>query len=606
MRALLLLLLPVFAIAQDAEVPARAVNQAIDRGVAWLLAHQQLDGTWDYGNAARPGHTALCAYTLVKSGLSPEHHAVQRAMKVVQGFQPERTYDTALCILALAAHDPEGNEELIQELVDQLVDWQHDTGWGYPEGADLSNTQYAALGLWAGANAGARVTTRTWSDLISATLRYETKGGFGYRPDGGAPTGSMTAAGVAVLAICRDQLGLKDTNKDRRRWKKVQDPIEAGIRWLDDNWSVINNPGRGRSHLGYYLYGLERVGALAPTPVIGRHDWYKEGAAALVRGQGDKGHWGPMLGAGHEQTCFALLFLRRATMPVTGGLHTSGGKRFETTGVQDAQVHIAASGENPIGMWFNGIPGSLEDKLKWSDGGIRISRVIWRVDGIERMRLAGDEERASGHERFAYEYKFDRPGKHTLQAEVHALAPPQQDSRGRTYPATLRILHSPELEVHVENACEPWMLANAADRALNLMKESGARVTASSARRGFPAHNVLDGHQARSWVAEPGDESPTLTFQFETPPKVNTIVIGHAREHPVRAGRWARALEVEVYVNGERHRLRMHGDERRKGRLELPDSVRLLDLEVKMPIRAPGAKGEKSVGIAEVEIQYVR
>jgi hypothetical protein len=44
--------------------------------------------------------------------------------------------------------------------------------------------------------------------------------------------------------------------------------------------------------------------------VAGR-DWYREGAAWLVEAQRPEGHWGTV-----DETCFALLFLRRAT--VTG------------------------------------------------------------------------------------------------------------------------------------------------------------------------------------------------------------------------------------------------------------------------------------------------
>lgn len=606
LRALVLSTLLAAIAAGQGPAPG-AVNVAIDRGVSHLLRSQHLDGTWDYGQEPRAGHTALIAYTLVKSGLSREHHAVQRVMAHLQGARSELTYDTALLILALAAHDRERHGRQIQELVDQLLEWQKPTGWGYPSGSDLSNTQYASLGLWAGARAGADIPDRAWYDLIAAAGQYRAdRGGFGYSPGGGAATGSMTAAGVGVLAICRDMLALKPSGKDRRRYQKVQGWIDEGLEWLDRNWSVTQNPGRGRSHLGYYLYGLERVGALAPTETIGDHDWYAEGASFLVQQQSPQGHWGSSLGGGHPQTCFALLFLRRATMPVSGGLHLTGGRRYSTP--NDAPgVRIAASGDNPMGVWLTGFGADLQGELAWPNGGgVRVARVLWIVDGVEVAAIEGDEARPAGQERYEHQVRFDEPGAHTVRAQVQVLRPPVTDSAGRRYPATLKVLDSAPLTVQVEDACPDWMLDNARDRSRNLVPLAGATARASSSRGGSGAARAIDQHQARSWIAEATDPTPTLELTFAEPQEANVILVGHARSTPLDPGRWARALEVDVYVNGKRHRLRMHSDERRKGRLELRRSVEVRDLKLVVPFAAPGRGGEASVGFAEVELQLQR
>lgn len=586
------------------------VNLAIDRGVAWLLESQHLDGSWDYNGDPRPGHTALVAYTLIKSGLSHEHHAVRRVMVHLEGEYPDKTYDVALMILALSAHDPKAHEQRIQDLVDQLLEWPVPGGFGYPGGAgDLSNTQYAALGLWAASKAGARVPQRAWFELIQATLGYRTPGGgFAYRQGDDRATGSMTAAGVAVLAICGDRLGLSSRVSDRRRAKKVDDGIAGGLEWMADNFSVQENPKVGRGHLAYYLYGLERVGALVGVDRIGDHDWYAEGASFLVRGQSAAGHWARSVGGGTVQACFALLFLRRATAPVTGGLHRSGGRRYDQQDAE-ADVRIAASGENPIGMWLAGFGREASARLEWEGDkgrGPRVVRVVWLVDQVEVARLAGDEQRAGGDERFAHQAEFSEPGTHLIQAEVHVLRPPYSDSSGRTYPATLKILGSASIEVEVVNACAAWMLDNARDRSRNLMPLALPQVSASSTRAGNRAQQAVDQHQSRAWIANAADARPSLNIQLRTPQEANVILVGHARSTPEDPGRWARALEVEVYVNGVKHRLRMHSDERRKGRLVLPKPVRIRELKLVLPLSAPGRGGERSVGLAEVELQLQR
>lgn len=89
----------------------------------------------------------------------------------------------------------------------------------------------------------------------------------------------------------------------------------------------MNDPG--------YLYGLERAGDLLGLRFFGKHDWYREGAEFLIGAQQAGGSWpGVAKGAPNAhgetellRTCFALLFLKRATIPpsvplgpvVTGG-----------------------------------------------------------------------------------------------------------------------------------------------------------------------------------------------------------------------------------------------------------------------------------------------
>jgi len=60
------------------------------------------------------------------------------------------------------------------------------------------------------------------------------------------------------------------------------------------------------------LYGTEK---------FGDHDWYLEGAKSIVRSQKDDGSWGS--NANDEkneiQTCFAILFLKKATRAIATG-----------------------------------------------------------------------------------------------------------------------------------------------------------------------------------------------------------------------------------------------------------------------------------------------
>jgi len=176
------------------------VNNAIARGVDFLVRQQRLDGSWaGHQDTYRNGQTALSLYALLKSGVSSKHQSVRRAVAFLRSGTPRRTYETACQILALLALDDRSHEEWIQELVDRLAGWEKG-GYSYPKGAiDLSNTQYGALGLWAASKHGYKVSDKLWSHIADRTLRHQEQtreaygpAGFGYRIGSNA-TGSMTA-----------------------------------------------------------------------------------------------------------------------------------------------------------------------------------------------------------------------------------------------------------------------------------------------------------------------------------------------------------------------------------------------------------------------------
>jgi len=173
-------------------------------------------------------------------------------------------------------------------------------------GGDNSNSQYALLGLRACHDAGIVLpreviekAQRWWRECQCGSAGGSTAGrGWDYR-QGGKAYGSMTAGAVGALTICDFILG--------QDWKK-DDRVNAGVHWLRENFSVTENPGHGRAQHYYYLYGLERAGMLYGTETFGKREWYAEGAQLLLDQQRGDGSWN-----GPVDTCFAILFLRRAT-----------------------------------------------------------------------------------------------------------------------------------------------------------------------------------------------------------------------------------------------------------------------------------------------------
>jgi len=82
---------------------------------------------------------------------------------------------------------------------------------------------------------------------------------------------------------------------------------------------VRRNPGRGLTWYYYYLYSLERTCELGGIARIQDKRWYFDGAMQILSLQRPTGTFGtaatsrgPLI-----DTCFAILFLKRAIAPVT-------------------------------------------------------------------------------------------------------------------------------------------------------------------------------------------------------------------------------------------------------------------------------------------------
>ena len=258
---------------------------------------------------------------------------------------------------------PDSVRKWIVELVEFLVGSQHATGgWRYPGNpvdsepgdTDLSNTQYALLALEAAARCGIPVPPECFQRAVEHALseqeqeglpapvwlpdeawqpgdppekRFREAGraqarGWTYLPGHATlPTGSMTTAGVAVVAICKERLWAAERLPMDLR-KRIDRSLRDGVAWLSEHFQVHTNPDEQPQWHYYYLYGLERAGTKLGLPWLGTRDWYREGAEHLLAAQQGDGGWLEAAASGKPadstesaitQTCFALLFLKRAT-----------------------------------------------------------------------------------------------------------------------------------------------------------------------------------------------------------------------------------------------------------------------------------------------------
>jgi hypothetical protein len=338
-----------FAVPQG-DVKQEDVNKAIDNGVEYLL--KQVPEILELQKStANPRWTGeLVLLTLIHGGADKKGKEFNELLEFILDDELRCTYNVAIQAIALEKLDKQKYFWRIAQCAQFLVDNQKANGqWSYgqptqiprnilklknikpkksgtkvkrnkiiirqrrvlPGTGDNSNSQYAALGLRACIDAGCVIERK----VIKRALNWwktaqNLDGGWNYTtPSAQNPSyGSMTVAGIAAICIYLYYL-----KKDMKVVKNNK-YIKKGVKWLVKNFAVDKNPGKKTIWHYYYLYGLERAGALYDTEVFGTHRWYQEGARYLLKNQESDGSWKRSV----QDTCFAILFLRRATKKLEG------------------------------------------------------------------------------------------------------------------------------------------------------------------------------------------------------------------------------------------------------------------------------------------------
>jgi hypothetical protein len=364
------------------QIDQKKIDAAIRKGVQYLTAQAMkmpVCFAEDPNRSIRTNEMLL--WTFVHAGVPESTPAYKYLFKTVTESDIRRTYEVSLQAMILEEVDRVRYQERLEHLAQFLVDNECGNGqWSYgepavkevptmygalpvpttgrsasaerqkpvvtrkvkitahrsgPKDGDNSNSQYAALGIRACADAGivfpeeSLQRARRWL-RVSQHDPEGASGGVATGAEGSAPPrgwcyagrewphdkhiayGSMTAGAIGGLAIYDTLLG-EDWRKDGA--------VASGLSWLARNFSVTGNPGPPSEEWAkndvkwchfYYLYALERAGVLCRTEWMGRHAWYAEGTNVLLAGQGKDGSWN----ASPIDTCFAILFLKRVTRPL--------------------------------------------------------------------------------------------------------------------------------------------------------------------------------------------------------------------------------------------------------------------------------------------------
>jgi hypothetical protein len=335
-----------------------------------LRALQRRDGTWPH---PKMGATALAGRTLLECGAGRDDPAVLKAAKAVRGdaVADHDTYSLALAILFLDRLGEPRDVALIESMAVRLLAGQSSTGgWRYtcpdisaaevdrleahlrrpddsfkpkegrrtsndlhpaikkqlsligrsapmnvPDGGDNCNTQFAALALWTARRYGipvapamTRLNNRFRSD-------QHADGGWGYFTGANETTPTMTCAGVLALEIVHGVAAEAHKHSDPDK----DLALARGLRKLSNS---VRQPAGDRKEdvpqvgdkFYYLLWVLGRDCLIYDLKTLDKKDWYAWGVEVLLTNQGPDGLWHGEFAASGADTCFALLFLKRASL----------------------------------------------------------------------------------------------------------------------------------------------------------------------------------------------------------------------------------------------------------------------------------------------------
>jgi squalene-hopene/tetraprenyl-beta-curcumene cyclase len=310
---------------------AASTNQTAIRGVDFLRQAQADDGS--YSAASGPGITAIVATALMRSGLSPSDPTVAKSLKYLEQFVHDdggvygkgsryKNYETSIAMVCFKEANKDGKYDKLLANAEKFVkkeQWDEEedqevssmsyggAGYGSHSRPDLSNTAFLIDALHA-VGAGeddpamkkALIFVSRCQNLESQynTSPYAAKvndGGFYYTvaaggqsqagntPDGGLRSyGSMTYAGLKSMIYA----GL---SKDDPR-------VKAATKWIQDHYTLDENPGMGDSGLYYYYHTFAKaLATLGDDKIVDgkgkSHDWRQELATQLAEKQQKDGSW---------------------------------------------------------------------------------------------------------------------------------------------------------------------------------------------------------------------------------------------------------------------------------------------------------------------------
>ena len=338
--ALAAILTTVSALPAGAAVTDDEVQKAIEKGRGYLISLARPDGSFGTGDGGPGGISALVFMTLAYMREHPNRDYMSRGLDFLMNVNPETAmggrqgYAVPIRIMGLAYLQSQvllvGDKrqtmrlKMMEDIQRLILGQATNGGWRYllrgGTDYDFSVSQWPILAFREANLVGIEFPEEPLRKARELYFKMQQDDGGWYYQDKKEPaSGSMTAAGTASLFIIADVLEPMSGcpcsgGRSQSKTGEIERRIDSALAWLSKHFATDTNPkaenvGKGRTL--YWLYCVERVGIAAGYKYFGNHNWYREGAEAVIKKQAPNGSWGDV-----PDTCFALLFLYKGRAPI--------------------------------------------------------------------------------------------------------------------------------------------------------------------------------------------------------------------------------------------------------------------------------------------------
>ena len=337
-------------------------REPVERMIAVLteaiLERHHASRQWEPGKppsdqSAQPtGRTAIAALALLEAGMPVQTPQIAAAIDWLGRTPADGTYAIAARLMVWTRLNDRflpAAERATRRLLERFS--IEGGGWDYGPNArarfvDQSLTQFATQAIADATARGIDIPDRLVEIIRRRFLaRQRPDGGWGYRDLDDPARGSMTAAGLATLAICQ-RLDAGSSHEQAQ----TNAAIGASIDWLDRHFDSESNPGCHRWHL-YWIHSLERAARATGIRRFGGQDWFSECAKSIHRrlfvddattGLRIRGR--PRI----ERLAFALFVLQRGLDPIAFTCFDSTGETPTQDLLGDAVAVVSNTLERPV------------------------------------------------------------------------------------------------------------------------------------------------------------------------------------------------------------------------------------------------------------------
>jgi squalene-hopene/tetraprenyl-beta-curcumene cyclase len=313
------------------------ISRAIDRGADWLSKNQNAEGWWS--TTDQPAVTALCLVALdpqkelqnpkfadnFKKGYDFLSKYIQPDGSIFNKEKGLANYNTSLALRAFAARGLPSDKPIILNARRYLIgsqvdmgepnriDTPFDGGIGYGsryKHSDMGNTLAALEALYASRSFAADAPNEPKLNFEAArhfiascqNLPAYNKqdwvsgdpknlGGFIYYP-GNSMAGSNTLANGRVALRSYGSISYSGLLSYIYAEMDKNDPrVQAVVKWLEENFTLEENPGMGPQGLFYYFHTMTKALTLADIDTIGNKPWREALALKLLNLQKNDGSW---------------------------------------------------------------------------------------------------------------------------------------------------------------------------------------------------------------------------------------------------------------------------------------------------------------------------